>query len=432
MTARKHPPDEPAAVVGRTTERTTVTKETLPDTDARDAPIEVWLADLAGDARIMYVRVWKRAGSRWAFLGKRNDIPQPFDFDPDALFQQYGDGEYRFVPYDNAGKMRGGRNELVAAGFRPTIRTAPDGTTTPTGEESTETGDLSELIRMERQRVILNNLRAASGAGDPGPYPSDRGGDDLDRMAQLASVLAALQPKATDFTPFLTLAGSILTPLITRLMQPPQPADQLLGLVDKVLDIRERIGEGGTGEPDWKTAIVRAVAGIAQTHPQLLALLTGTPTPAPPPMREPAPLPALPAGTPAVVAPYTGPTVTAPSPSNGHPSTLPDGGPPLTADEQHQQRTLATMIWPLVKQAALHGTDDFETYASLIDQQLPGFLEQWSTTDANGAMVMLGTLDRDVLTNIELQRWCLAFHAFVREDFLQRTDDPPGEGAQHE
>jgi hypothetical protein len=413
MTARKTPTptDEPA----RRIERVTTTREQLADTEARDAPIEVWLGDLAGDASIAYVRVWKRAGARWSWLGKRNDIVPPFDFDPDALFQLYGDGEYRFVPYDTAGKMRGGRNELVQAGYAAKFRNAPDGTTSPGSEGESDTADLSEMIRLERQRMILRNLREASGGGaelGAMPYVERDRADELDRLQQITTIIAALQPKPLDLAALIAALGTILGPIIGKLLTPPDPADKVFGLFEKWLDLRERIDppEGG----DWKSALVRGLSSLLE-NPQIRQAVIGGGMPSAIPAVVPAPSPIPP--------PTTPPGASPPSPANGSPGPV---GPPLTPHEQRARHVLATLIWPLVKQAALAGSEDRETYAALIDQHLDGFLEQWAQSEPNIAITILGRLDPEVLTNVELQRWLLGFHGWVREDFLQRDDSDEG------
>jgi hypothetical protein len=413
MATRKPPelvvPGEPRKRVTRTT----VTNEQLPE-EQRDAPIEAWLADLVGDSTISYVRIWKRNGGRWGWLGKRNDILPPFDFDLDQLFQQYGDGEYRLVPYDTSGHVRGGRNELVQAGYPGTVRPNADGTTSTApgvgGAGLDETVDLSELIRMERQHLILRNLRAAAGQGhEPAAYAGRDPGDDVERLAQLATVLQAMQPKPLDIAALLTAVGTILGPVLSKMLSPPDPADKMLGLVEKFLDIRERI-EPGAGSDSWQSVVMRALGTLAES-PIVRQALGNVP---------PAPVPALPAAAPVPALPAPVPvTATVPaSPANGHP----DAGSATRDADAQERAVLNQMVWPLVKRAALAGSDDYETYAALVDQQLPGFLEQWANADANQAMIFLGQVDRDVLTNVELQRWLLAFHTFVRTDFLNRDD----------
>lgn len=431
MAARKpaeHPAAPAAGEARKRTTRSTITTEELPDETARDAPVEAWLADMAGDASIAYVRVWRRHGGRWAWLGKRNDILPPFDFDVDALFQTYGDGEYRLVPYDTSNRVRGGRNEIVQAGYVGRIRANADGTTSqasPPGEEQLDAADMTDLIKMARQRMILRSLQDAGGERDPAPV-YDRGPDELERLSQLATVFATLQPKPMDLAALIAAAGTFLTPILGRLLAPPEPADKVLGLFEKWMDIRERM-DGGEGT-DWKTALVRGLAALAE-NPAIRQALTGA---VPRPVLPPTPPPAqLPTGHGAAVFADPHPPATAPSVANGHPG---DAGPPMSAEEQQSRHVLSTMVWPLVKRAGLASVDDFETYAALIDQQLPGFLDQWGSAEPNQAMVVLGSLDRDVLTNIELQRWLLAFHAFVRTDFLQRDDAETDQGgaAAHE
>jgi hypothetical protein len=417
--ARKTVPEGGPPAAGeprRTTTRTTVKTEHLPE-ESRDAPIEAWLADLAGDASIAYVRVWKRNGTRWGWLGKRNDIQPPFDFDLDQLFQQYGDGEYRLVPYDTSGQIRGGRNELVQAGYTGSVRVAADGTTTRApADAGDDTMDMSELIRMARQNLILNNLREAAGVGRQGgaeyvPAPAD----DVGRLAQLAQVLAVMQPKPTDVAGLLAAIGSIVSPILAKILSPPDPADKMLGLVEKFLDIRERIEPAGGGDT-WQTLLFRGLASLAE-NPAVRQLIAGQVVTAPPI--------ATVAIAPTVAALPAAPA-TAPSPANGHPDAGSTAAPAGTDADAIARQTLAQMVWPLIKRAALAATDDFETYAALVDQQLPGFLEQWANADANQAMIFLGQLDRDVLTNMDLQRWLIAFHTFVRSDFLHRDADDAG------
>lgn len=385
---------------------TTRTKTTVTEQEKDDELITLgaWLAGLnQGAETIRRVQVYKKSGSGTFFHYPRYGLDPPFDQDVNVIFQALGDGDYKFVPENDHGKLRGMRLEHIS-GFGAGDAAPASSGASAAPRRAVDLGELAEQIRAELDYEMLTgrleDLRerreqredrrraremGAIPEGAPPMTPEDREAlhtesfkRQLETFAQLMALTQGGSRKQEE------LLSQVMGAVIGKLVDKPEPADRLLDMVGKVLELRDKLAPaGGLGEDvDWKTLLVASVVPALR---DMVPALTRRPG-AIPAATEPAPIEPAPAAK-------------APAASAAELSSPID-----------RARNAIARVWPVVKSAALAGSTAFDLYADLIDEQMPGFLDMWTRLTPEDAIRYLTELDAEVSASEPLNRWLLQFH----------------------
>lgn len=387
----------------------TTQKETLQELPQDQPIIEVWLTEMAATKDVALIRIFKRSATgQWAHL-RKFDMEPPFTLDLDTLFTEWGDGVYRFVPFVN-GRPHGQRIENVAGfGMGNAAKASPRGAQGAPGLDIESFG-LGEQIMMERQLLALDGLRASRDRMTGQSQPIYQGGG-LDAeaigtmmtsmMTAMATAFAALQPKNDMMA---TVLGRVLDNALTK----PEPANAALEFVGKVLDLKEQISGNGLGDLDWKSMLVAGLFSMTAAPEVRAALMhklsgfkiPGMPTPPRP--GAPPPQPALP-------------------PTGTQPATPPGVDEKLVEADQ----TLRGVIWPIIRKAIDKKSSEWGLYADLIEEHLPGFVQQWAQADFELALKFIEGIDPLIASREPATvAWLHGFHDFLRTPDADEREEP--------
>lgn len=385
--------------------------------------LEAWLTMQGGRPDVAKILVYKRNPmGRWSQIRKAVLEP-PFDTDPETLFAEHGDGEYKFLPVNVQGRLLDSRIEAVT-GYGPEAKAGGQRAAT-----SNVIADLAELVELKKQEYLMARydtlLAGMGGAGavsltmeERQALRQDNMDHDLERMLKLRALLEPKEGAGGIFTVLETL----LPKLVERLVSPPDPADRQLDFVTKVLDLKDRLGgpfEGGE-LPDWKSLGVLVLAAVLGTNPRLQETINRIVPQLLPPAR-PAP------GAPTPGAPAALPTATEPARVTVvPPAAAPAPGTPA-ADPAIQHAIHAVLT--LLRQAIEKNSRDPELYASLADEHLPGFLDEWTRLDQEQAIGQLAHFDPFFGTEPAVA-WLKAWWQFLKEEYLVQGGDTPPAGTQ--
>jgi len=177
-----------------------------------------------------------------------------------------------------------------------------------------------------------------------------------------------------------------------------------------VLDLKDQIsGSQGLGEMDWKTVLIAGIFGLTATPEMRTAImrglgglkLPGLTLPRPP---GAPPTPSLPPGTPAGGQPPTSAT-----------PTVEGERPGVTPEIAEADQTLRGVIWPLLRKAIAKGSTEWDLYADLIEEHLPGFLQAWSAADFEHSLRFIEGIDPAIAAKDPATiAWLHGLHDFLR------------------
>lgn len=424
MTAKKDTPPESGTVVTETSTRTTQIPESV-----NDLPIEGWLLELGGKSNVATVRVYKRdASGRWGALPRgHGELQPPFDIDLQPIYEAYGDGEYRFAPMGQASRPLTGVGtvprieSVIGFGLGKAIKILPSASngTAPVDVDAM----WAKMMEQDRQQFLMEQMRARAEAQRGVPAQAERNSDDeLERLMKFAALLRG--GGNSELGPVLAAMiqsnTSIMTALLSKSMNPPEPADKMFDTVSKVLDLTERVRspiEGGE-DLDWKKMIVMALAPAAQQLlPALLQNRRAVPTSTAPPPR-PA-LPHIPQPNPDHPSPASR-DVSQPTP----PASVPAPAEVTPGDQRivAAHELFQSSLWPLLVTAAKRGSTDYDLYLGLIDETLPGFVDQWASMPFDLCLPFLTSIDPHVEQDSVLMTWLRALHAHVQQQPADETE----------
>lgn len=402
---------------------TTRTTKTITETEKEaeeQAELQSWLAQLAATAEFRRVHVYKKnPAGKWTIF-PRFALDPTGEQDITAVFASLGDGEYKFVPEKHNGRFHGARYETVG-GFGPGSPASTGATHGARGR--VDMGEILEQLKEEmefsRTMMLLDDLRDRQDQrhqrNAPPPAESEMTPEEREalhaesfkRQIETFSTIATLiRPKDDNKSD--QLLATVLNGLVSKVLAAPEPTDRLLDSVGKILELKDKLTAGSLldeGLGDWKTLGLMLLAGVMgnpQIRDALSARLQGL---------------AAPPGAPKAMAAMPEHVEARREGGEARASVSPekkDGIAPATLTAMEQARQLLTVqVWPLVKRAALAGSERWETYAELIDEQMPGFLDMWTGLGPEGAVAYLGQFDPEAQSDERINRWLLQFHHYL-------------------
>ncbi len=306
----------------------------------------------------------------------------------------------------------------------------------------------ADRLKAEADRVKaeedLARLRDRRGPTTPEPALSSWLLDRLDRLERAVHDGAHPDPMA----PMAEMVMTIMAPLIERLAAPPPPAPtqpslpDLLGIVEKVRSLagppenmrreireayRDGVEDGGaraaasTGEgPSAWADVLRSLPEMIRTGQELGLLRPPAMPPAVPPITAP------PGASVQVTA---GAPNSPPASATGSPLPGPSGTP---AGPQGDQLPALGAILFLIRRAVeteKSGGPSYEAHSIIVDEHLPGFLDEWAKLDQDQALQYLATAD-PFFAQPTAQEWLRRWWRFLREEYL--VEEEPGPKANDE
>ncbi len=311
----------------------------------------------------------------------------------------------------------------------------------------------ADRLKAEADRVKaeedLARLRDRRGPTTPEPALSSWLLDRLDRLERAVQDGAHPDPMA----PMAEMVITIMAPLIEKLAAQPSPAPtqpslpDLLGIVEKVRSLagppeevrRElratyragledgmaRAGVGtGEGASAWAD-VLHSLPEMIRTG-QELGLLRPPAMPAV--MPPPASAPTMPTGASAPVT-AGGPAASPPASAPGSPPPGPSGIP--AGPQADQLPTMGAILFLLRRavETEKSGGPSYEAHSLIVDEHLPGFLDEWATLDQDQALQSLATVD-PFFAQPTAQEWLRRWWRFLREEYL--VEEEPGPKANDE
>lgn len=382
---------------------TTTTKETKPDTE-QTLTLEGWLIEQSTKDDVAGILVYRNQDGKWARVF---DMRPPFEEDLDTIFRSRGDGDYNFRPYNSLKRFGTSRVESVS-GYGESSSSATKRAHTSDDDEAFDSliTQMRQQLRMQQLRDMLDDARERRDR-----TPSSSNGLDMEKMLTLCASLAAAFKDTT--------LSTILPILINKALVPPDPTDKLLDSVQKVLQIRDSLGGSNDMDdvPGWlKGALIMSNTPVGQHLMSSFlgrrpATATVTPVPAPTPPAIPPP------GAP--MPPPPEPTHAERIAAEGAARTGLPPEPILNAYKLLQEK-----ISPLLKAAARKQSKNYAAYAEIIDDHLPGFIDNWIAAPFAEAAQMLAQTDPEWTTDAVLTQWLSECHAALAEDAKREAEHP--------
>ncbi len=382
-------------------------------------PLDLWLAQMAARPTVTRIIANKReAGGKYSRLAE-GTLEPPFDLDQDKFFKRYGDGDYKFsvLAQDPAST----RQDWYTHRFE-TVSGYGNATAAAGGAALDPTAELTEMLKVKRLRLIscyidkeLSSLDGggagtAAAAGPPDEEAFDR---QLDRFAKIA-VLMHKGSGGGGGSKLEEVFATWVPKLFEKIIPgAAEPAEKSLAGLEKMLDFADRLASRGSGAdfPDMNTLLVLGVLGM-MGNPQVQAMVNqmlgrlvpgGVRVVAPKPKAaEPTPAP-----TPADAGAAAEPTASASG---------------AASSEQNAVVVLRGFVWPMIRRAIELQSENFESYADVIDNHLEGFLDHWAAMELEAALAYVAPLDPEFLAQPQARAWLSRFHAYLVEN---PADEPP-------
>jgi len=380
-----------------------------------ELPIDGWLMDLGSKSNVASVRVSKRdPGGRWAQLPKAHgELLPPFDVDVHTIYEAFGDGEYRFAPMGQGGRP------LTAAGTAARIETVlgyGDGKKPKTSGPRESAADpeafMEKMFEQKRREYLWDQIDRRMGPSDNGPARDPDA--DLERLLKLAAVLrGGNDGMASVLAAMISSNTQMMTALLTRSLNPPEPAEKMLDMVTKVMDLTEKIrpSDGFPADMDWKQMLMMAFFGQMQPGGAIRDFLTvkaaATVTQAPPP--------AIP------VATSTAPRPSVPPAPASAQTTDPNVGRIEAAHE-----LLRSSLWPLIVSAARRDSKEYELYLGLMDEQLPHFVDQWISIPFEASFPFIESVQAGATQDETIMAWLRKLYDYALHATTDEAQPTPG------
>lgn len=395
--------------------------------DGQQLPLDGWLLTVGSRQDVTHVSIYKqqrdsRGQLKYQLLPDRMDAP--CDMDPGEIFRKWGDGDYRFSAVKADHSFHTHKLESVI-GYGAGAQNGA-GPVAGSAQDPLESS-LREMNNFMRQSIVSAQLRAmyrdlvnapaaaAPGTGDA-PSPAEEEALHtatfdrlLNQMTKMQSLTVAAAGKSTSVTD--QLVGKVLERAFTQ-----EPVDRTVDTVSKLLEFTDRLSArvdpgGPRADLDLTQLVVVTLLGLVAQSPELktlLAQLIGK--------IAPSALARI-AGATATRTAETTPSPTAASDAAPVPV---DGSAPGPAHESPQATVLRTIVYPVIRRAIELKDTDLETYERIVENHLPGFLDQWAQMPLEDSLSYLQTLDPSFLATLEAREWLSAFYRFVKE-----SQEPP-------
>jgi hypothetical protein len=400
-----------------------------PDSTDVALPLDLWLAQMAALPSVTRIIANKRqAGGKYSRLAE-GTLEPPFDFDQDKFFKRYGDGDYKFsVLVEDPGSHRqtwhNHRFETVA-GYGNVEQTAAAGA----GGGLDPTAELTEMLKVKRLGLVsryidreLEVLDGRSSAAAAAPAGSDEDAFDrqLDRFAKIA-VLMHKGPGAGGGSKLEEVFATWVPKLFEKIIPgAAEPAEKSLAGLEKMLDFADRLASrNGPGDfPDMNTLLVLGVLGM-MGNPQVQAMVNQMLGRVIPGVRVAAPT----AGAHARPRPTAEPAAV---PAAADPGSPEPTAAAATSSEQNAVAVLRGFIWPMIRRAIELESENFESYADVIDNHLEGFLDAWAGMELEAAIAYVAPLEPEFIAEPKARAWLSRFHAYLVENPPDETPPAPG------
>ena len=393
------------------------------DAVTAELPIDGWLMDLGGKANVASVRVSKRdLGGRWSQLPKAHgELLPPFDVDVHTIYEAFGDGEYRFAPMGTGGKP------LTAAGTAARIETVlghGDGKYKSKPGSARESADpeafMERMYEQKRRDYLWDQIDRGMGPADNSTVRDPDA--DLERLLKLAAVLrGGNDGMASVLAAMIQSNTQMMTALLTRSLNPPEPAEKMLDMVTKVMDLTEKIrpSDGFPADMDWKQMLMMAFFGQMQPGGAIREFLS---------MRSKTLV-----QTPAQPAPATNPTAIPVSASATPQSAgaTASGSASATVDPNTQRIEAAhelfrSSLWPLIVSAARRDSKEYELYLGLMDEQLPHFVDQWISIPFEASFPFIESVQAGATQDETIMAWLRKLYDYALHATTDEAQPTPG------
>lgn len=374
-------------------------------------PLELWLAQMAALPQVTRIIANKReAGGKYSRLAE-GTLEPPFDLDQNKFFKKYGDGDYKFSVL--AQDFASSRQEWHTHRFETVSGYGAVNQPAAAAAAADPMAELAKIIEVKRLGLIsrymdrdMEALEARASAAAAGGNGAEDFDVQLDRFAKIAVLMhkgggaSKLEDTFATWIPrlFEKLAGG-------------DPADRQLDGMEKMLAFADRLnGFRGGGEAlDMNTMLLMALLGAMgnpQVHTmiqQLLARVVPGST-----VRHPA-----------------GATTTAQPTPAAEPAAVPAAAATAEAPaaDAAAVAVLRGLIWPMVRRAIELQTENFESYADVIDAHLEGFLDHWAAMELEAALAYVAPLEPELVATPAARAWLSRFHAYLVEN---PPDEPAG------